>query len=188
MIKIYGQRDLVKYLAGLLEKFKINYLLTGSLAVSYYGHPRATHDIDFVIEIHLRDVSKMRQLIKSLGKSFISDMDQIEMNIRSSTLFNIFHTYTGIKIDFWFVERSEFERNKFKRKKIIYIDNQKINLISAEDLILNKLLWCKGIKSERHLTDCKGMLKVQKNELDKTYLSMWVKKLKIEDLFKEISL
>ena len=47
-----GQRDILIKIVELLEEYGISYLLTGSFAVSYYGFPRATHDIDFVIEIH----------------------------------------------------------------------------------------------------------------------------------------
>lgn len=34
----------------ILEKHKISYMLTGSVAASYHGRPRATHDADVVID------------------------------------------------------------------------------------------------------------------------------------------
>ena len=34
----------------ILEKHKIPYMLTGSVAASYHGRPRATHDADLVID------------------------------------------------------------------------------------------------------------------------------------------
>ena len=34
----------------ILEKHKIPYMLTGSVAASYHGRPRATHDADVVID------------------------------------------------------------------------------------------------------------------------------------------
>ena len=187
MEQILGHRDLVKYFASLLDKYKINYLLTGSLAVSYYGHPRATHDIDFIIEIKKKVSSKILKAIKELDKNFIVDISQIKIAILRPSEFNILHSVTGIKLDFWIVEENEFEEEKFKRKNTTNIDGQKINLISAEDLILTKLLWCKTVRSERHLRDCVGILKVQKNKLDKKYLNIWIKKLKLKQLFKEIS-
>ena len=37
------------------------------------------------------------------------------------------------------------------------------------------------------MRDCTGILEVQKNNLDKKYLNVWIKKLELEKLFKEIS-
>lgn len=182
-----NQRDLLMSLAKLLDKYKIPYLLTGSLASSFYGYPRATHDIDFIIEIQKEGFKKILKAIKSLGKSYLADKDQIKEAISKSSQFNIYHLDTGTKIDFWIVENDDFEKNKFKRGKTILIDKQKINLVSAEDLILTKLLWCKEIKSERHLHDCEGILKIQKGKLDKEYLDLWAKKLNVYNLLEEAS-
>jgi len=187
MEQILGHRDLVRFFVKLLDKYGINYLLTGSFAVSYYGHPRATHDIDFIIEVKKKDTAKILKASKNLGSSFLVDTSQIIEAIANFSQFNILHPETGIKIDIWLVEQNEFEQNKFKRKKIIVIDEQKVNIISAEDLILTKLSWSKTIRSERHLRDCAGILEVQKNKIDKKYLSVWLKKLKLEKLFAEIS-
>ena len=46
-----GQRDILITFAKLFRRFNVPYLLTGSFAVSSYGYPRATHDIDFVLEV-----------------------------------------------------------------------------------------------------------------------------------------
>jgi hypothetical protein len=37
--------------AGTLSRLNVPYMLTGAVAVSYYGAPRTTHDIDVVILI-----------------------------------------------------------------------------------------------------------------------------------------
>lgn len=34
----------------LLERLKIPYMVTGSVATSYHGHPRATHAADIVLD------------------------------------------------------------------------------------------------------------------------------------------
>ena len=35
---------------GILDKLAIPYMLTGSVATSYHGRPRATHDADIVVD------------------------------------------------------------------------------------------------------------------------------------------
>ncbi|MBI4067094.1 hypothetical protein HY407_01825 [Candidatus Gottesmanbacteria bacterium] len=180
-----GQRDILLRFAYLLEKYKISYLLTGSFAVAFYGYPRATHDIDFVIEAGEKDILLFDGMFSELDSSYIVDKYQIRQAIAKSTAFNILHPQSSIKTDFWLSPSGEFKR-KFQRKREILVDRQKVSLISPEDLILNKLLWCKDIKSERHMRDCAGIWKVQKGNLDINYIKDWAKKLRVEELLEEI--
>lgn len=47
-----------------LDKAEIPYMLTGGLAVSYWGLPRTTHDIDIVIEAKKEDKEKIVALFE----------------------------------------------------------------------------------------------------------------------------
>lgn len=181
-----GQQDILLTIVRLLTRYKISYLLSGSFAVSYYGFPRSTHDIDFVIEVKNKDLSQLLKAVKKLGKAYLFDEKQIKEAVRNASQFNIYHLDTGIKIDFWPITQSIFELSKFKRAKELVVDKQRVIVVTPEDLILTKLLWCKRIRSERHLRDCIGIIKIQKGDLDKDYLTEWVKKLKLEDLFEEV--
>ncbi|KKL14138.1 hypothetical protein LCGC14_2518750, partial [marine sediment metagenome] len=42
-----------------LKDLEINYMLTGSYAVSFYGKPRTTHDIDLKVEIAYGDANRI---------------------------------------------------------------------------------------------------------------------------------
>lgn len=181
-----GQKDILLTIVKLLTKYKISYLLSGSFAVSYYGYPRSTHDIDFVIEAKQKDLPNLIDLVSELGKSYLVDVNQITKAVETSSQFNIYHVGTGIKIDFWPIRDNSFEKNKFKKAKELIIDRQKIKVITAEDLILTKLLWSKKVISERHLRDCTGILKIQGDKLEMSYLLKWVNRLKLKSLFDEI--
>lgn len=183
---ILSQRDLAYAFAKVFEEQKIPYLLTGSLAASYYGIPRATHDVDFVVEIMEKDIDKLLKAIKRVDSSFLISKEEINRAVLKTSQFALFHTETGIKIDFWIGKNTEFEDSKFKRIIKIPLDKFKINFISPEDLILNKLLWCKEIRSERHLNDCRGILKVQAEKIDQEYLKLWARKLEVISLLEEV--
>ena len=43
--------DILKDVTGKFDKLGIQYMLTGSLVMSYYMQPRMTKDIDLVVEI-----------------------------------------------------------------------------------------------------------------------------------------
>lgn len=49
------QTNLLITISSFLNNHRIPYMLTGALTVVYYGRPRASHDIDFVIEINKND-------------------------------------------------------------------------------------------------------------------------------------
>lgn len=181
-----GQQDILITISKLLAQNSISYLLSGSLAGSYYGYPRATHDIDFVIEVNGQGLKKIIKALSGLGKDYVYSKAEIELALKDKSQFNIFHQETGIKVDFWVSRGTDFDISKSQRAKEIVFYKQKIRLVSAEDLILTKLLWCKRLVSERHLRDCGGILKVQKEKIDKEYLSFWLKKLKLQRIFKEI--
>ncbi|MDP2632199.1 MAG: nucleotidyltransferase [Candidatus Curtissbacteria bacterium] len=172
-----GQREILVQIIHVLNHHRIEYLLTGSLAVSYYGFPRATHDIDFVIETTPNQLGKVKLAISDLGPDYIGEA-------LDSSFFNLYHAETGIKIDLWLVSPDEFT-TKFKRKQTMRVGRQTINLISPEDLILTKLRWCKEAKSERHMRDCAGILEVQKGKLDMTHLRKMAKEFEVESLFRE---
>jgi len=181
-----GQREILLLVTQLLSKHRVPYLLTGSFAVSYYGFPRATHDIDFIIEVVENDEEKIIRVIKDLGGDFIYDNKDVKDAISKLSQFNIYHPETGIKIDFWLNKRDDFETKKFKRGKKIRLFGKKISIITAEDLLLTKLLWCKKVRSERHMGDCTGIWKIQKENLDRGYLMSWAEKLGVEDLLAKI--
>ena len=180
-----GQRDILIRIAGLLEEYELPYLLTGSFAVSYYGFPRATHDIDFVIEIHLPGAQKMLRVLQRLGRGFDYDERTVVRAIERSGHFDVIHSHSGVKIDFWVRKPDAFERNKFKRSRIMKVRKKKITAVSAEDLILTKLMWCKDVRSERHLRDCVGIIKTQQEALDWAYLNRWAETLDVVELLAE---
>lgn len=182
-----GQLDILATVAKLLKKNKIPYLLTGSLAVSNYGFIRATHDIDIIVEIQKKSFEKIKKMLSELGSEYDYSLTDVKDAIVKSSQFNIYHLPTGLKSDFWIAKNDDFDKNKFARSSIIQIRNQKIPIISAEDLILNKLKWCKEVRSERHLRDCSEIMKFQREKLDKKYLGFWAKKHGLEKLLKEIT-
>lgn len=181
-----GQREILINIVELMEEYKISYLLTGSFAVSYYGFPRATHDIDFVVEIHRGEKRKILVLLKRLGRGFDYDEKLVVRAIENFGQFDVFHFDSAVKIDFWIRKQDELERNKFKRSRVIKIGSKSISAVSAEDLILTKLVWCREVRSDRHLRDCVGIIKTQQKELDWKYLNFWAKKLEVTGFLAEV--
>jgi len=163
--------SLLKIVTDKLEKAGIPYMVSGGVAVSYWGYPRTTHDIDIVIEAKKEDKKKIVDLFK---KDFYISSEAAEDAIETRFTFNILHHKTGLKVDFWLVKKDLFGETEFKRKLRKIIFNKEIFIISPEDLILNKLMAYKETQSHRRLEDAKSILKVSK--IDLKYIKEWAQK------------
>jgi hypothetical protein len=164
-----------------LDRAGIPYMVTGGLAVSYWGFPRTTHDIDIVIEAKKEDKEKLVALFE---KDFYISPEVTEDAIERRFAFNIIHFKSGIKIDFWLAKKDPFGVLEFKRRLRRKIFNTKIYIISPEDLILSKLLSYKETQSTRRLEDARSILKTSK--VDLSYIKNWAEKQSIIEILEEI--
>lgn len=150
-----------------LQKASIPYMLTGSMAMNFYGHPRATNDFDLVIEIHH---DKVKPFLKLFEDDFYVSREAVEQAVSSQKIFNAIDNETVFKIDFIVRKNDPLSLEQFKRRKIKEIEGLKAYVISPEDLILAKLNWAKESLSEIQKQDVKNLLDVLEKELDYGYL------------------
>lgn len=167
------------------ESLEVPYLLGGSLASSFYGIPRATHDADLVADLAIRHV---RPLSAALRDRFYLDEDRALAAIRRHASFNLIHLATNLKVDVFVLDGKAFSRSEMaRRRSFAFIGaggEAALQVASAEDLVLQKLRWFQlgGGASERQWSDLLGVLKVQGRRLDMDYLARWSPELGVEDL------
>lgn len=162
-------------------------MLTGALSVVYYGRPRASHNIDFVVEIPKQDIERVLQVLKPLSTEFLFQEDAIEQAIKKEDMFNIIYLPTYLKLGFWLLTDDLFDQERFKRRQKIRLLNESMWISSPEDTILQKLRWYKKAKIEKHIIDAAFVYQIQKKKLDKKYLKHWSKKLKVEKFLKQLA-
>ena len=115
-----------------LNANKVKYLLLGGWAVSTYGEPRATKDIDFLVS---KDDKNLFNLDKAL-KDFCSPPLDVNILKESGCFFRMGQPPIMIEI---INEASGIEFNDcYKRKNIIIMDGVAVKTISVTDLIKNK--------------------------------------------------
>ncbi|MEN8128441.1 MAG: DUF6036 family nucleotidyltransferase [Planctomycetota bacterium] len=170
------------------EKLGILYFIGGSVASSAYGIARSTMDVDIVSDIKQNHV---RSLVRMLEHSYYIDENMILDAIRRSSSFNMIHLETMLKIDVFISKNKPYDIETFKRRRKDTLDEDRRDvefyLVSPEDIVLNKLVWFHlgGGVSERQWNDVLGVLKVQKDSLDKNYLQHWASELKVRDLLEK---
>lgn len=180
-----NQTDVLKLIIEKLEQSKIDYFITGSIASSYYGIPRFTHDIDVVVNISTtRQVDDIINLFEKEG--YIS-RDGIMEAMTGSGMFNFIHASSGFKVDFWIHRVDPFERSCFERAgKVEILEGLWANMTSPEDILLHKIIWDKITPSERQMADVRGIIAVQGEKLDTGYLIRWAKFLGIDNKILEL--
>lgn len=169
------QAELMISISELLAKSDIPYMITGAWSVIYYGRPRASHDIDFVIDIPEKEKDLLIKAVKTLESDFLFQEEAIIAAVREKGMFNILYLPTMLKLDFWLLKDNLFDQSRFLRRKQVKILNHLMWLATAEDTILQKLRWCQKAKTEKHLIDAVFIYQIQKKNLDQKYLKKWAK-------------
>lgn len=180
-----SQQELLIRVARALDEAGIGYMVTGSLASSLQGEPRATHDIDFVISI---DDEAAEELAGAFPPPrYHLDLESIREAIRRSDMFNLIDVESGDKADFWILTDDAFDRERFLRRRYDEITGTRIAVSSPEDTILMKLRWAmRSGGSEKQYTDALRVFEVQSGGLDMKYLKTWAERLGLSELLEKL--
>lgn len=180
------QLKLLQSVSAFLKKNRIPYMITGAWSAIFYGRPRASHDIDFVVELNASDIEKVTRAFNTLSDEFLIQIEGIKEAIKTKNIFQIIHLPTMLKLDFWLLTDEEFDQSRFKRRKMVEILGQLIEMASPEDTIIQKLRWYDQGKIEKHLVDAAFVYQIQKKNLDSRYLNLWVGKLGLKKYLQDL--
>lgn len=168
------QEELLIKIAGILEKLNIPYAVTGGIAVSVWGRARFTADIDIAVELFPEKLKDLASELLKIDKDVYVDELSMQRALEKKGEFNFIHPASGLKVDFWVLKGTSFDKKEVERKISREFSGTSVSFISPEDLILRKLLWYKMTESDRQLEDIKSVLERQK-KLDIKYIKKWAK-------------
>jgi len=179
--------QVTQLIAEVFDRLQISYLVGGSLASSLHGIPRATQDVDVVAGLKPQHVMP---LVKALEAAFYIDADMIRDAIQHGSSFNVIHLDTMFKIDIFVLQDDSASREEMTRRELYKLSEeseQGLFLATAEDIILRKLYWFQlgGGSSERQWNDVLGVLQVQKEKLDYSYLQRLAHKMGVANLLRQ---
>jgi hypothetical protein len=164
----------------------VDYFVGGSIASAIFGEPRLTIDADVVARLLGRHA---QPLVERLTPHYYADLSAIEGAIHNGSSFNLIHLETMVKVDVYVAWRSDFARSQFARRLRRNVGTEvplELYLATPEDTVLAKLEWCRlgGGVSDRQWRDVLGVLKVQAEALDRTYLRDWAAQMNLTDLLR----
>jgi ABC-type anion transport system duplicated permease subunit len=165
-----------------LQRADIAYMISGSIALSYYAQPRLTRDIDIVVALRLEDAERVTNLFAA---GFYIDADAVRNAIAQPGMFNIIHYDHVMKVDFIVRKDTLYRQEEFARRSAVEIDGVTMWLVTAEDLLLSKLAWAAESRSELQLQDVRNLIR-SVADLDWTYIERWATDLMLGELLREV--
>jgi hypothetical protein len=174
------QQALLARLVEALEEAGIPYMVSGSVVSSFQGEPRATHDVDIVIDVPGQNAS---QLVDALSApDLYLDATAVSEAAATKGMFNLIDPGSGDKADFWLLTGDEFDSERFRRRAHIEALGIRFAASTPEDTILMKLRWsARSGGSEKQVLDAIGVYEVQAGALDERYLDEWAERLGVLD-------
>lgn len=178
-----GAYEVALRVAAALDEIGVPYFLGGSLASSLQGEPRATNDIDLVIDMPTHQVAAFA---RALGLDFEVDEEPLVDAIEQRRSWNIYFLPLVMKVDLFQKGAGTFDDSEFTRRRRFELSPGKALWVkSAEDSIVRKLLWFRegGSVSSHQWRDILEILRVSGATLEFPYLREWTSKLGLSELF-----
>ena len=156
-------QGLIKRLIQNLNKNKIQYMFTGAIAVSYYGTPRTTMDVDIIVAIKNTDVKNLTQTLQDANLDFKEE--QIKHAQKTGyKIMTINDTLTPHRVDV-ILSSEKLDRN------IATIQDEPTYIQTPEALINAKLRMIKATqdpgKRAKDVNDVKSIMKYTQVNLSK---------------------
>lgn len=136
-----------------LEESQSKYMLTGAILMQFYGEPRATGDIDVIVEE--KNIQVLNARLKENGFIFS------DLVLGHNTLQ---HKTSNLRIDL-VVSKSIGEE-----VTIIEVEGKRIRVSTPENLILKKLEWMGDEYTWRDATDTVSIFVRMGNKLNIEYI------------------
>ena len=150
---------------GKANALGIEYMVTGSFAMSAYGEIRFTRDIDVVLQIAEDQAKGFVQLFQT--DYYVSE-EAVKRAILRRRIFNVInHAHSG-KLDCIVTKDTDFARTSFARRYKVTVSGVEFWTTTREDLIVAKLSWARDTHSEMRIRDIANLTST---EYDSDYVA-----------------
>ncbi|MFX1566097.1 MAG: DUF6036 family nucleotidyltransferase [Promethearchaeota archaeon] len=171
--------ELLRIITDYFHQRNVRYVVVGGVAVSVYGYPRSTQDIDLIIDHEELDV---KDFCEYLGKNhFQVTRDELLAAFGEKSHVTIFHQTLSTRLDLkgnFSIEDEDTLRTALE----LPIENFKITLVSPEAFINHKLKF----GSPRDLEDALAVYIRMKPKIQTQELHRIAKLTKVESLLSEL--
>jgi hypothetical protein len=163
--------ELASRVIDALEAEEIPYMLVGALSSSVFGIPRATKDVDIVLQLQTRE--PLRRLVERLSQVVIFD-PQATFETLTGSVRHILTAKTRppFTVELFELGTDPFVVERFSRRRAEWSSqiNRRVFLPTPEDVIVQKLRWGRA----KDIEDARDVLAVQTPvRLDMNHVTRW---------------
>ena len=182
--------DFLKLILECLEVAEVEYLIGGAIAEWAWGEPRATQDLDLVINLPIQAVGRFSKELEKRNMLVPADIILDAMiEDRADIPLNAIHMYSGLKADLYLMRDGDLLRQSAFQRRVLVDYGPPIGNVyvhSPEDLILYKLMYLGLSGQPKHARDIAAILRAKKDQLDFGYIEEWVAQLGLGSVWKEM--
>lgn len=174
--------DFKTVLSNLLAAFKehnIRYALMGGLALSAWGVPRGTVDIDFLV--HREDMTKVDVIMRGLGYEIRNSTGNVSQYLSPLKIFG--------EVDFIHAFRSYSLSMLDRAEELLIFDTTlPVRVLKIEDLIGFKLQAMKNNEKRAalDLSDIENLMAAKAGEIDWLFVKEYFSLFGCEELYNEL--
>jgi hypothetical protein len=141
--KSLGYDRFVKLVLAALEAADVPYMIGGAVAAWAWGEPRATRDLDIVVQVPVELVNRLSEELTARDMLVPAEIILNHLlDDRADIPINAIHIHSGYKADIYLLQEGDTLRKEaFQRRKLVDLGSVlgKVYLHSPEDLIVYKL-------------------------------------------------
>jgi len=153
----------------LVRRMRLRHMLVGAWALTLWGRPRATTDVDILIWLGEGTWDQLRSRAERAGFELDEIWDRYNPMLRG--LQRRFHK-TNIPVDF-LAARDAHDLRALQRRRLKMFAGRRLAVVAPEDLILEKL----KVGRPRDFDDAASVIERCGQQLNQPYLRTWARRL-----------
>ena len=154
----------------------IQFVVTGSVASIVYGEPRATMDVDLVVDL---SESNLEMFVRQFPPSefYVPPSEVLAHEVRnpSSAGFSLLHNESGFKADIFVAGGNELQRWAVEHARFVPVGEIALPVAPPEYVILKKLEYYHEGGSEKHVRDILSILRLFGDHIDFDFIDARVR-------------
>ncbi len=167
----------------LLADTDIHNVIVGSIAAMHFGEPRATIDIDLVLNAKPEDAARIASAFRD-ERYYVPPVAVIERELRRrGGAFNIVDTTTGLKADCYSAGNDELGRYQFDHAIPGTLGTTPVYFAPPAAIIAMKLRYHAMSGQDKHLRDIRAMLVTSPELIDGEFLDRWTAQQALSDVW-----
>lgn len=165
--------QLINTVSRYLREAGIPHCLVGGITVAIWGRPRATEDVDVLVDIDEEALGPFHNYLEQ--HDIRMDLDKAKRAVREGGSFPLYDTWSIHWVDVKTPARP-IDRFTLERATTVELAEEPVPIATPEDVILHKLL----ARREQDIVDARSIVLRKETELDMDYITNRVRELDME--------